>query len=953
MSPQVTTIGRLSSLRLTLRNYSSSHHYYDDVIATGAALAASAVAVSSVALFMQSSSTSNETASIDDAVTTRRRRSLPINFSYASSNNNYDDESPSCTSAATKYYASNLLTSSQFTSCEQSTSNYNANNHPSSAEEAPLYKSNEKMVIECDYVVVGGHGKAGKSAINTIRKLDPTANIVTIDPNHYNDNNINRTRKIMGGSKINHLKTHASFIDHGNKVVQLHNTDAVIHFRKSVLLATGSRGSPPPNECIHQNARNRILELRSTSLPSTTTSLQQNNQMNQEVSLPVLDPPTVRSLSMMAASEGATVAIMGSGFEALELAASLSRMQQQQQRKQTNRGVNNGSNGDNNNDNKKVILIFGNAGPMTTHLPRYLSAAVTKRLRQCGIEVEERSMTRYISMESSSTTKAVVPQLELYTVKSYDNLDSRRITADLLVLAPNVDGATGTSVIPAIHKSYHYQQYLPWSSLISPPVLTSFLDDGKVVTNSEYQAASNIYAAGSVTRSPNAQNGRAGVAGGTSACSTRVGEIAARNMIQNELNKTGERIVDSGTNDGGAASIPVWRSDEVPYLHNSDERNEPIVKQTSAADEKLSSLALYSMGVHALCVGKCDSETQATHGFWWTNTNQQQSNNDDSNNSGGTRRMNTVGPNAFMRRITRKATSKVNSSKATGSGSLPVYGSGVVFYLDKTGSISGVMLWGLPFSQYPQDVRSGLNHLLVYRMKEVIGSNGHVAIRDHSRKIAEDQAGLNVDLSLLSFLHLVEESKLLASMALSGSRPENNVKIDVNGKPLHRYTPIKSSELSSLGKLKRREMGHVAEEDDLFYPTTTLSTTTMVDSEETTRPPSLKRIYPMHGGATTINVEKELELRQLLVDRGRPSKEEPLWIRQGEEHRFVNKREAMADNFYRNIQKGRFSDGTDAVKQAPVPQVYLDAKEQVKSWTGGSSSQNSEDVPEGEDDSRR
>ena len=757
----------------------------------------------------------------------------------------------------------------------------------------------------------------------------------------------------MGGN-INHLKTHASFIDHGNKVVQLHNTDAVIHFRKSVLLATGSRGSPPPNECIHQNARNRILELRSTSLPSTTTSLQQNNQMKQEVSLPVLDPPTVRSLSLLAASEGATVAIMGSGFEALELAASLSRMQQQQQRKQTNRGVNNGSNGDNNNDNKKVILLFGNAGPMTTRLPRYLSAAVTKRLRQCGIEVEERSMTRYISMESSSTTKAIVPQLELYTVKSYDNLDSRRITADLLVLAPNVDGATGTSVIPAIHKSYHQQQYLPWSSLISPPVLTSFLDDGKVVTNSEYQAASNIYAAGSVTRSPNAQNGRADVAGGSSACSTRVGEIAARNMIQNELNKTGERIIDSGTNDGGDASIPVWRSDEVPYLHNSDERNEPTVKQTSAANEKISSLALYSMGVHALCVGKCDSETQATHGFWWTNTNQQQSNNDDSNNSGGTRRMNTVGPNAFMRRITRKATSKVNSSKATGSGSLPVYGSGVVFYLDKTGSISGVMLWGLPFSQYPQDVKSGLNHLLVNRMKAMIGSNGHVAIRDHSRKIAEEQAGLNVDLSLLSFLHLVEESKLLASMALSGSRPESNAKIDVNGKPLHRYTPIKSSELSSLGKLKRREMGHVAGEDDLFYPTTTLSTTTMVVSKETTRPPSLKRIYPMHGGATTINVEKELELRQLLVDRGRPSKEEPLWIRQGEEHRFVNKREAMADNFYRNIQKGRFSDGTDAVKQAPVPQVYLDAKEQVKSWTGGSSSQNvSEDVPEGEDDSRR
>ncbi len=71
------------------------------------------------------------------------------------------------------------------------------------------------------------------------------------------------------------------------------------------------------------------------------------------------------------------------------------------------------------------------------------------------------------------------------------------------------------------------------------------------------------------------------------------------------------------------------------------------------------------------------------------------------------------------------------------------------------------------------------------------------------------------------------------------------------------------------------------------------------------------------------------------LNRSRPPKEEPLWLRQGEEHRFTNKRDLLADAFIRNIQAGRFKDGSDAVRQAPVPKVYLDAKEKWNSWTAG------------------
>ena len=75
--------------------------------------------------------------------------------------------------------------------------------------------------------------------------------------------------------------------------------------------------------------------------------------------------------------------------------------------------------------------------------------------------------------------------------------------------------------------------------------------------------------------------------------------------------------------------------------------------------------------------------------------------------------------------------------------------------------------------------------------------------------------------------------------------------------------------------------------------------------------------------------EKEMKQRQLQIQRSRPPKEEPLWLRHGEEHRFVNRREVLAEVFHRNIQ-----DGSDAARQAPVPKVYLDAKEKWKEWTG-------------------
>eukprot|EP00956_Cyclotella_meneghiniana_P007043 scaffold9548_cov77-Cyclotella_meneghiniana.AAC.3 len=771
--------------------------------------------------------------------------------------------------------------------------------------------------IECDYLVVG-NGRAGQSAVSTLRSLDPSADIVVVDPMHRSkdDDKTKRTRK---SGSTQYLPTRATFIEHSQRIVRIapipssdsESQSCNVHYRKAMLISTGSRGAPPPDECILPECKSRILELKSTSVPNFDNK-DSGYRKNQQ--LPILDPATVRSLSLMAASQGATVAVLGSGFEALELAASLARVAG----KRTN-----------DDDEKKVLLLFGNSGPLSTRLPRYLSSAISKRLRQCGICVEERSMTRYLSMENSSQ----IPRLEIYTVKSYDRLDSLRLVADLCVLAPNVTGLNGTAVLPTTKESLtetSSDNYLPWSSLITPKLLTCYLEDGRVATNSELLAASSIYAAGSVAKYPNGRTGQADMAGGDRMSAELSGEIVARNMVKHSAGQTESRSEIDLMPSHVQESIPVWRSDQVSYLPNDE------IEQTST-------LALYSMGIHALCIGKCDSISMATHGFWWTNTNTTPSDSRGSKDAVSDTSENKVRPNSFMRRMTRRATNFTSKSTFTRGGSLPVYGSGVVYYLDQCGSIQGVMLWGLPFSQDSSNIQSGINDSLVDRMKEIIRTNGRVIIRDHSEIIQKDSYGVTMDVDLLSYLHLSEESKHLASMALTGSveRTTNMPKKMVLGRPLHRYTPWKQSELN-LGKLRRKDdMGQVAGVHDLFYANSHGAITSLIPNEkETIRPPSLKRIYTMRGEPTWDTSAEATSLQQ---ERSRPPKEDPIWLRQTEEWRFVNKKETMTNEFIANMLSGQFSDGSEAVKQAPVPKVYLDAKERIKSWTVDT-------VPEEEDE---
>jgi hypothetical protein len=101
------------------------------------------------------------------------------------------------------------------------------------------------------------------------------------------------------------------------------------------------------------------------------------------------------------------------------------------------------------------------------------------------------------------------------------------------------------------------------------------------------------------------------------------------------------------------------------------------------------------------------------------------------------------------KRRTRRRQTLFHSQKG------PVYGIGIVYYLDRTGRIRGIMTWGLPFTSKEKKDSEDLNEALVNRMREVIRTNGGI-----SQWEAEENAFLHSH-------HHSEETKKLAALALA------------------------------------------------------------------------------------------------------------------------------------------------------------------------------------------
>lgn len=751
-------------------------------------------------------------------------------------------------------------------------------------------KDRDVLMKNYDFVVLG-HGNAGRSALETLQGQCPSAKIALVDPlRPLSSSNDNLTT-------VDYYPQAAIGFRPNKKTVELADGSIRLRYRYAVLVATGSRGAPIPLSLIDNSALKRIMELRPTEINDRA----QDHHSRQH--RPVFPAETVRQITLLASSEGATVGILGSGWEAVELSVAAAMA-----------------------GSASPVLNFGSAGPLSHILPRYLSVSVTRRLRQCGVQVQERSLVRYIADLDHNFTK--VPRLEMHTAKSYDLINTKRTIVDLLVVAPYVDRSSGTAVLPCKKSPHRFLDsllendatgiitqtwYQTWSQLTAPSqndpsMIVCHANDGRIVVNAELNAASHVFAAGSVAKYPSTKTGHAHVAGEGAVDGALAGHLAALGISRDYHerracadSKDGTPLTHDddyeGNNDLSADTIPLfasesfplWRSDVCSYLPS----------------ETAQSTALESVGIRALCVGNCDAEKMATHGFWWTNF------------SG--RRKNTLLRRQRSMNISRKAR--------------PVYGAGVVYYLDRTGRISGIMIWGLPFTSTSNGGKTVLNEDVVNRMNEVIQSDGSVSTTWDS------EFGVDV----LEAEHLAEESRTIASLALGNT---------LSGKPLYRYTAAKPPSISSIGILKRKDQTGGGEllGENIFVRND-------YDMEGSERPQSLVYVYPMDGwSSTTFTTPTPLDLlglddnnsssassRRLLEDRmersleendlrGRPPKEEPLWLRRGDVSKMTNQRKAFSELMEANLKRGQFADGTEAIQFAPVPKVIENAKKTIKGW---------------------
>ena len=775
-----------------------------------------------------------------------------------------------------------------------------------------------------DFIVIG-NGNAGQSASRHLSQLCPNASIAVIDPWAQFQEISNDTENATYFSQA------VTGLDHNKRTVKL-SDGSTLHFRQSVLIATGCRGAPPPSSLIDDRAMSRILELRSTE-----AFLHDDHERAQQ-RRPVMTPDGVRQMTHMAASQGARVCVMGSGVEALELAATaaaassdITRSGKRRKRKGDKNG--NGNSGGGGDDDAKVTLLFGGAGILSDRLPRYLSSAVAKRFKSAGIDVQSRSLVRYVAMHNYQG----VEECEVHTAKSFDTMDTRRTRADLLVLAPSVGGQRGTAILPIADDASSLllpSTFAPWSSMASRSV-NCYVDDGRIAVNAELNAASRIYAACSVAKFPSCDTGHATVAGEGTTNASLAGKVAAHNMAREYNERTTARPFGRAKENQALQSnrlfsmesCPIWRTD----CHSTS--------------------SLSGLGINALCVGNCDSETMATHGFFWTNQ------------ASDSRRRNSLARSVAEKTsdisadetnggISKGVLARRRSTKRSSTMRRSVYGSGVVFYLDRTGAIRGIMTWGLPFTKGDRDTGddTSINPQLLSRMHDIIRTNGEILKPHHEKAVFERDSRL--DLRMLSSLHLSEESKYLASIALS-SIPGDHTFNKITAQPLHRYVPSKPASITSIGMLKRRgEIGTGGVGEDLF------ARTPSSECSEDERPPSLVHVYPMQFGSapdpsafwtggTVANSndskdgngsaeplpnpaisDLEATKKALKVDgiRSRPAKEEPLWLREGDAASRVSMNDVLTDVFLMQVRRGRFSDGTDSVKQAPTPKMIENAK---------------------------
>jgi NADH dehydrogenase FAD-containing subunit len=439
-----------------------------------------------------------------------------------------------------------------------------------------------------DFIIIG-YGNTGQSALHTLREKCPNARIALVDPLRSSNKGKKNSNNSSNNNDNNNNSTNTEYyrdtvveFDPSTKSVKLlMDPDTSIGYKHGVLIATGARGAPPPLELFQEEALSRVLELRPTELSKNTKR-------------PMMAPERVRKAVVVAASRGAKIAVLGSGWEALDLVLVAEKACKSVKK------------------HKMPTICYANQGIAWNILPPYLSAELRKKLSKRGIDLQDRSFVRYVAdfqqQSNNGNSNGNCQQLELHNAKTYDLLDTRRTILDLLVVAPDSFGDKGTAALPTTDVPDRMKEssdgrpwYKTWSQIsktsnAAPSTVVCFEDDGRIAVNTELSVASKIYAAGSCAKYPNSSTGHSSIAGEGSIDGPIAGRVAALNMSReyrqialqaescSSFAPSGSDVVDEA-HSFATNSLPVWRSDITSY--------------PAANGDRIT--ALSSVGVQTLC----------------------------------------------------------------------------------------------------------------------------------------------------------------------------------------------------------------------------------------------------------------------------------------------------------------------------------------------------------------
>jgi hypothetical protein len=238
-----------------------------------------------------------------------------------------------------------------------------------------------------DFVVVG-NGTTGRAAVETLKQECPSASIALLDP----------LRKPQQRQKrVDFLQDTALSLDPRQRLIGT-STQANVGYKYAVLVATGAHGAPPPSYLIDETARPRVWELRPTVI-------------HDDAPNHCLPPTQLRTKLLEAARKGESIGVLGSSWDALDLVVAAASVRRRAHR---------------------PALFYASAGPVSHHVPTYLSRAIARRLRQKRIQIHDRTLIRYVNSEEDASGRKN-GGLQLYTARSFDFLDSNRTTVDQLV----------------------------------------------------------------------------------------------------------------------------------------------------------------------------------------------------------------------------------------------------------------------------------------------------------------------------------------------------------------------------------------------------------------------------------------------------------------------------------------------------------------------------------------